>query len=70
MTTDVELLNFIITNFPYFKDEKTYNNKKVYFYKRAQLLTSDLTHKKFENRNCYRFIQFSRMLQIIKFHKL
>ena len=43
-TKDEELFNFIITNFECFKDERPFNNQKIYFYKLAQLLTSDILH--------------------------
>ena len=36
------LLNLIITNFPGFKDESTYNGETIFFNKRAQLLVSDI----------------------------
>ncbi len=50
-TKDNELFNYIIDKFPYFEDESEYSNYKVYFYKRAQLLTSDILHvrEKLEN---------------------
>ena len=32
----------IIENFPSFEDSSTYNGKRVYFYKRAQLLVADI----------------------------
>lgn len=38
------LFDFIIDNLPYFKDERVYKNETIYFYKRAQLLTSDILH--------------------------
>lgn len=41
---DEELFNYIISSLDYFLDEETYNGEKVYFYKRAQLLTSDILH--------------------------
>lgn len=41
---DTELLEFIISNFPSFKDERKYNGKTIYFYKLAQLLVSDILH--------------------------
>ena len=44
MTKDTELLEFIINNFSYFEDTSTYDEKKILFYKRAQLLTSDILH--------------------------
>ncbi|KAL1516886.1 hypothetical protein ABEB36_000723 [Hypothenemus hampei] len=36
------LLNLIVTNFKCFQDEHTFNNEKVSFYKRAQILVSDI----------------------------
>lgn len=36
------LLNIIIDNFPCFTDKSHYKNKEVLFYKKAQLLTSDI----------------------------
>lgn len=44
MHTDGELLEFIVSHFPYFEDEAEYDHQRIYFYKRAQLLTSDLLH--------------------------
>ncbi|MDE6284302.1 MAG: queuosine salvage family protein [Bacilli bacterium] len=44
MHTDAELLEFIVSHFPYFEDEAEYGNQRIYFYKRAQLFTSDLLH--------------------------
>lgn len=41
---DEELFQLIIDNFPYFNDTSTYKKKKVYFFKLAQLLTSDILH--------------------------
>lgn len=51
ITSDKELFNVIITNFPSFKDERLYKGNTVYFYKLAQLLTSDILHirKSLEN---------------------
>ena len=50
-TKDIDLFNYIIDSFSYFEDESEYSNYKVYFYKRAQLLTSDILHvrEKLEN---------------------
>lgn len=42
ITIDKELFEVIINYFPNFKDERTYHNKTIYFYKLAQLLTSDI----------------------------
>lgn len=41
---DIELFNYIINKYKYFKDESVYNNEKIYFYKLAQLLVSDILH--------------------------
>ena len=49
--SDIELFEVIINNFPSFKDERKYDGKTIYFYKLAQLLTSDILHlrEKMEN---------------------
>lgn len=44
INNDEELFKIIINYFPNFKDERTYKGKKVYLYKLAQLLTSDILH--------------------------
>lgn len=44
ITSDVELFDVIVSNFNCFKDERMYEGKKIYFYKLAQLLTSDILH--------------------------
>lgn len=48
---DIDLLDYIVNNFSYMKDESEYDNQIIYFYKRAQLLTSDILHvrKKLES---------------------
>lgn len=53
MYVDEDLFCYIIENLPYFEDTRMYNGKKIYFYKRAQLLTSDILHvrKLIENVN-------------------
>ena len=43
---DTELFDIIISNFSVFCDVRDYNNQKIYFYKLAQLLTSDILHIK------------------------
>lgn len=43
---DTELLDYILDYFTYFKDESIYDGERVYFYKRAQLLVSDILHVK------------------------
>lgn len=44
ITSDVELFNVIVSNFKSFEDERLYKNQTIYFYKLAQLLTSDILH--------------------------
>lgn len=44
ITTDSELFDIILNYFANFKDERTYDNQIIYFYKLAQLLTSDILH--------------------------
>lgn len=44
ISLDVELFNVIVNNFKSFVDEREYNGKTIYFYKLAQLLTSDILH--------------------------
>lgn len=46
MNSDTELFEFIITNLDYFQDVSKYGQKDILFYKRAQLLTSDILHVK------------------------
>lgn len=48
---DTKLFDIIINSFQSFKDERVYNGKTIYFYKLAQLLTSDILHirEKLEN---------------------
>ena len=43
---DTELLDYILDYFTYFKDESIYDGERVCFYKRAQLLISDILHVK------------------------
>src|SRR3989339_2004692 len=38
-----KILNLIQTYFPSFRDESTYSSKKIYFYKRAQVLINDIS---------------------------
>jgi len=44
ISSDTELFDVIVNNFNSFKDEREYNGKRIYFYKLAQLLTSDILH--------------------------
>ena len=81
ITTDVELFNIIITNFESFKDERIYDGITIYFYKLAQLLTSDILHirEKLENIKVdysnlivcadYKIPQTLRALGIIEYNK-
>ena len=46
INVDTELFDIIINNFADFCDESEYDGNKVYFYKLAQLLTSDILHIK------------------------
>ncbi len=46
MNSDTELLDYLVKNLSYFEDETIYKGERVYFYKRAQLLTSDILHVK------------------------
>lgn len=76
---DVELFDIIIDNFPSFKDEREYNGRNIYFYKLAQLLTSDILHirEKLENIGVdysdfiggadYKIPQTMRALEIIRY---
>lgn len=41
---DKDLLDYVVSHLNYFKDESTFNGKTIYFYKRAQLLVSDILH--------------------------
>lgn len=81
ITTDTELFNVIITNFESFKDEREYDGKVIYFYKLAQLLTSDILHIREELENIkvdysnligcadYKIPQTLRALEIIEYNK-
>ena len=44
MVTDREIFNTILNNFNCFDDTRSYKGTKIYFYKLAQLLTSDILH--------------------------
>ena len=48
---DTELFEVIINNFPSFKDEREYEGNNIYFYKLAQLLTSDILHLREQMEN-------------------
>ena len=80
ITLDTKLFDIIISNFEYFKDERNYNGKTIYFYKLAQLLTSDILHirEKLEGINVdysnligcadYKIPQTLRALGIIEYN--
>ena len=44
LNVDSQLFEFIVSNLDYFKDVSTYDGEEILFYKRAQLLTSDILH--------------------------
>ncbi len=44
LNIDNQLFEFIVSNLDYFKDVSTYDGEEILFYKRAQLLTSDILH--------------------------
>ena len=78
--SDIELFEVIINKFPSFKDERKYDGKTIYFYKLAQLLTSDILHlrEKMENIKVdyshligcadYKIPQTMRALDIIEYN--
>ncbi len=43
-TKDTELLTYLTQNLPYLEDVSTYKGESIYFYKRAQLMVSDILH--------------------------
>ncbi|MFH1455449.1 MAG: queuosine salvage family protein [archaeon] len=55
-----KLLNLIVTNFPSFEDEATFKGKRVYFYKRAQLLVADIIQA-FEGKDFGKMEQVSEL---------
>lgn len=44
ITSDIDLFDIVVSNFPSFKDTRDYNEQIIYFYKLAQLLVSDILH--------------------------
>lgn len=81
VTNDIELLDIIVSNFSSFKDEREYDGKTIYFYKLAQLLTSDILHIREELENIkvdysnligcadYKIPQTLRALGIVSYNK-
>jgi len=60
MNNDIELTNFLIDNFPSFVDVSEYKKRDVYYYKRAQLLVSDILHIKQEQLGVY--VDYSNLI--------
>ncbi len=60
ITVDEDLFNFIISNFDCFIDEREYDGHKIYFYKLAQLLTSDILHLRETLENIH--VDFSNLV--------
>ena len=81
INNDIELFKTIINYFPSFKDERTYQGQKIYFYKLAQLLTSDILHIRELKENIkvdyshlvgcsdYKISQVMRGLGILEYNK-
>lgn len=79
--SDIELFEIIINKFPSFKDERMYEGKIIYFYKLAQLLTSDILHLREQMENIkvdyshlvgcadYKIPQTMRALEIIEYNE-
>jgi len=55
-----KLLELIIENFPSFSDESTYKGKRIYFYKRAQLLVADI-YQAFDGHSFGKFDNISEI---------
>ena len=55
-----KLLRLIVENFPSFEDSSTFKGKRVYFYKRAQLLIADI----FQAFNEYEFGRLKNINQL------
>ena len=51
LNIDNDLFEFIVNNLDYFKDVSNYDGKEILFYKRAQLLTSDILHVREKKEN-------------------
>lgn len=78
---DIELFDMIIHHFPSFKDERVYEGRVIYFYKLAQLLTSDILHLREQMENIkvdyshlvgcadYRIPQAMRALDILEYNQ-
>lgn len=60
LTVDKDLFEYIITNFDCFIDEREYDGHKIYFYKLAQLLTSDILHLREKIENIH--VDYSKLI--------
>lgn len=60
ISSDKEIFNVILCNFSSFEDTRKYKGKIIYFYKLAQLLTSDILHV-IENKE-QRKVDYSNLL--------
>lgn len=81
INNDKELFKIINKYFPYFKDERIYNGRKIHFYKLAQLLVSDILHIRRLKENVivdysnlvgcsdYKIPQVLRALDIIEYNE-
>lgn len=81
ITDDRKLFKIIIENFPCFEDVRDYQKKKVFFYKLAQLATSDILHIRAFKENIkidcsnligcadYKIPQVLRELGILEYHE-
>ena len=57
---DSQLFEFIVSNLDYFKDVSTYDGEEILFYKRAQLLTSDILHVREKKEKIY--VDYSHLI--------
>ena len=68
---DIKLFDIITNNFPSFKDERTYNGEKVYFYKLAHLRemieNTDVDYSHLVGCADYKIPQTMRALEILKY---
>jgi len=81
LNDDISLLNYIVSNFSFFEDISEYKGEKIYFYKKAQLFTSDILNVKkivghmdvdcSHLRGCadYKIPQVMRCLGMIEFNE-
>ena len=60
LNIDSQLFEFIVSNLDYFKDVSTYDGEEILFYKRAQLLTSDILHVREKKEKIY--VDYSHLI--------